>query len=101
MLRGWRLGAMLLAGGLVCGCEAVHPPAAAYACEGGVRMDIRFERDHAQVLVPGGGAVRLPQQPSASGFWYAGQGHVLRGKGREAQWTSGAAEPLSCLQVGP
>lgn len=83
------------------GCAPVRTPAVAYTCEGGVRLDVQFEPERAQALLPDGRTVRLVQQVSGSGFWYAGEGHVLRGKGREAQWTAGAAAPLTCLALGP
>ena len=43
----------------------------------------------------------LAQQASGSGFWYAGAGHQLRGRGQALQWTVGQAQPLACLVVGP
>ncbi len=85
----------------VAACTPVRAPVVAYTCEGGVRLEVRFERDHALVVLPGGGEARLPQQISGSGFWYAGAGHQLRGKGGALQWTVGEAAPLACLVVGP
>lgn len=85
----------------VAGCTPIRAPAVFYACEAGVHMEVRFERDHAVLLPPGGGAVRLPQQPSGSGFRYAGAGHALQGKGRELLWSVGQAQPLACLQIEP
>ncbi len=82
-------------------CTPVRAPLLAYTCEGGVRLDVRFERDHALLALPGGGEARLTQQVSGSGFWYAGAGHQLRGKGQSLQWTVGEALPLACLVVGP
>lgn len=82
------------------GCTPVRAPAVPYACEGGVRMAVRFERDHAVVALPGGGSTRLAQQVSASGFQYSGEGHTVRGMGRELQWTVGDAAPVGCLLVG-
>src|SRR5687767_1272595 len=46
----------------VAACTPVRAPLVAYTCEGGVRLDVRFERDHALISLPGGGQVRLPQQ---------------------------------------
>jgi membrane-bound inhibitor of C-type lysozyme len=82
------------------GCTPVRAPAVPYACEGGMRMVVRFERDHALIALPGGGGARLAQQLSGSGFRYAGEGHALAGKGRELQWTVGDAAPVGCLRVG-
>ena len=86
---------------VVVACTPVRAPLVAYTCEGGVRLDVRFERDHALVSLPGGGQVRLPQQVAGSGFWYVGAGHQLRGRGQALQWTVGEAAPLACLVVGP
>lgn len=82
-------------------CTPVRAPLVGYTCEGGVRLDVRFERDHALLALPGGGEARLAQQPVGSGFWYAGAGHQLRGRGQALQWTVGEAQPLACLVVGP
>lgn len=98
--RAWMaLGpAVLLA---LAACAPVRAPAVGYACEGGVRMEVRFARELALVTLPDGHTVALAQQPSGSGFRYAGEGHALHGKGREAQWTVGEAAPLACLVIGP
>lgn len=98
----WRGCTLLLACAMLVliGCTPVRAPAVPYVCEGGVRMAVRFERDHAQVALPGGGSARLVQQISASGFRYAGEGHVLVGKGSALQWTVGHAAPVGCLLVG-
>lgn len=85
----------------VAACTPVRAPVVAYTCEGGVRLDVRFERDHALLALPGGGEARVPLQTSASGFLYAGGGYQLRGKGNAVQWTVGEAEPLACLVIGP
>ncbi|WP_326536372.1 MliC family protein [Pseudorhodoferax sp.] len=99
MLRGWM--ALVAPVVLLCGCAPLRAPPVAYACEGGMRIELRFEREQALATLADGYQVRLQQQPSGSGFWYAGEGHVLRGKGREAQWTVGQAAPVACLVIGP
>jgi membrane-bound inhibitor of C-type lysozyme len=101
MLRMGILSVLLAALAVLPACAPVRAPAVAYTCEGGVRLDVQFEPERALALLPDGRTVRLVQQVSASGFWYAGEGHVLRGKGREAQWTVGEAAPLACLALGP
>lgn len=90
-----------LCGLLLTGCPASAPggPATVYACEGGVQLHVRFARDAAWVGMPDGSTIELPQQPSASGFWYGTPRHALRGKGRTAQWTVGRAMPLQCLAL--
>ncbi|WP_162244069.1 MliC family protein [Pseudorhodoferax sp. Leaf265] len=98
MLRQAALPCLLAA---LSACTPVRAPLVAYTCEGGVRLDVRFERNHALLSLPGGGEARLAQQASGSGFWYAGAGHQLRGRGQALQWTVGQAQPLACLVVGP
>ncbi|KQP14262.1 MliC family protein [Pseudorhodoferax sp. Leaf267] len=87
---------------LLAGCTAGEPPAPAtpYACEAGVQLQVRFQRREALVTLPDGGVLALAQQVSGSGFWYGDGRYTLRGKGREAQWTVGAAAPIACLAVG-
>jgi membrane-bound inhibitor of C-type lysozyme len=98
MLRQGALSALLAA---LAACTPVRAPVVTYTCEGGVRLDVRFERDLALLALPGGGEARLPQQISGSGFAYAGASHQLRGKGQALQWTVGEAAPLACLVIGP
>jgi membrane-bound inhibitor of C-type lysozyme len=96
----WRgMSALVLVSALGA-CAPVLSPAVAYACEGGVRMALRFAPERAFLSGPDGATVELAQQLSASGFRYAGAGHAIQGKGRSLDWTVGAAAPLTCLALG-
>lgn len=64
--------------------------------QGALRLVVAFKDEHAEVTLPDGAVLTLPQQRAASGFWYATPRHELRGKGQEATWTVGRAAPLAC-----
>lgn len=87
---------------LLAGCPAGEPlaPVTTYACEAGVQLQVRFQRNEARVTLPDGAVLALAQQVSGSGFWYGDGRYALRGKGRVAQWTVGRAAPMECLAVG-
>jgi len=84
-----------------CGTARHGTPAAptvAYACDDGTVLRVRFDNEDglAEVTLPDGGQLRLPQQRAASGIWYATPQHELRGKGDEARWTVGRRVPVAC-----
>lgn len=91
-----------LLGLLLGACASPYAPPdvvrATYRCEDGTVLPARFDNAHGivELTLPDGAAARLTQQRAASGIWYASEGHELRGKGREATITLGAAPPLSC-----
>lgn len=94
-----KLAALLVP--LLAACAApgpATPPArnVAYACEDGTVLRVRYVSEGARVTLPDGQEVLLPQQPTASGTWYATAQHTLRGKGDEATWTVGRRVPTNC-----
>lgn len=74
---------------------SVHAPVV-YSCEDGMSLRVRFTRDGAQVTLPSGQEMLLPQQPSASGIAYGTAQNELRGKGEEATWSMGRRRPVAC-----
>lgn len=68
----------------------------AYTCEDGTVLRVIFVSEGARVTTPDGQELVLPQQPAASGIWYANAQHALRGKGEEATWTVGRRVPTNC-----
>ncbi|MEX6725850.1 MliC family protein [Parapedomonas caeni] len=112
--------ALMLATALLTACEpdatptataTAHPfiPPVTFVCgpDGGadaqsaLRLVVAFKDEHAEVTLPDGTRLTLPQQRAASGFWYATPRHELRGKGQEATWTVGRAAPLACRAEPP
>lgn len=87
------LGAVLLA---ACADPTGGLAPVRYTCDDGSALRVQFEADAALVTLPDGNALRLPQQPAASGIWYATPQYTLRGKGDEATWTIGRRTPLAC-----
>ncbi|MFZ4285898.1 MliC family protein [Variovorax sp. HJSM1_2] len=87
------LGAVLLA---ACATPPTSPATVRYVCDDGSVLRVQFEADAALVSLPDGNVMRLPQQPAASGTWYATPQYTLRGKGDEASWTVGRRTPLAC-----
>lgn len=74
---------------------SVHGPVV-YSCDDGLTLSVRFTREHAEVTLPSGEQLSLPQQPSGSGIAYGTAQSELRGKGDEATWTSGRRAPVGC-----
>ncbi len=72
-----------------------------YACENGTALIVAFSENAAEISLPDGAKVSLPQQVSASGFWYSNGRYELRGKGEEAQFAIGRMAPVPCkVQAG-
>ena len=92
----------LVAAALLAGCAADptdRAPTAAYRCEDGSRFTVRFDPNSASVHLANGRTITLPQQKAASGMWYSGKGHDLRGKGDDATWTADGAPATACRSV--
>lgn len=70
---------------------------ARYRCTDGTAFRATFDnvRDVATLVLPGD-TIRLDGQRPASGIWYAGQGHELRGKGDDATLKRPNAPTLTC-----
>ncbi|WP_083719843.1 MliC family protein [Sphingomonas jeddahensis] len=70
---------------------------ATYRCDDstGFRAIFDNQRDTA-TLALAATTVRLAGQRPASGIWYAGEGHELRGKGKVATLTRPGNPPLTC-----
>lgn len=84
------------------GCALPPPssPAGApvtYDCEDGLRLTVAYGADGAQVSLPDGRTLALPQQPSGSGMRYAAGPNELRGKGSEITWAVADRIPTNCI----
>jgi membrane-bound inhibitor of C-type lysozyme len=71
-----------------------------YACEDGTVLAVAFSEATADVTLPDGTKLALPQQPAASGFWYSNGRYELRGKGEELQFAIGRMAPVTCRNAG-
>jgi heat shock protein HslJ len=69
--------------------------AATFVCEGGVVLDVTFQEASA-TLVQGDITYTLPQQVTASGYLYQGDGVSLQGKGSDATYTDAAGVEIQC-----
>jgi heat shock protein HslJ len=82
------------------GASAAEPVKAALMCGVGKRLDVTFAGDKAVVKM-GSNTYTLMQQPAGSGYSYTGEGHSLRGKGKDATWTEPNGENLDCFEFDP
>lgn len=71
-----------------------------YACEDGTVLTVSFSEAAANITIPDGTKVSLPQQQAASGFWYSDGRHEIRGKGEELQFAVGRMAPVTCRNAG-
>jgi membrane-bound inhibitor of C-type lysozyme len=71
-----------------------------YACDNGTALVVAFSEASAEITLPDGVKVSLPQQVSGSGFWYSNGRYELRGKGEEAQFAIGRMTPVNCKVDG-
>lgn len=81
--------------------EATAAPAkaeASHRCAGSTRISVRFDNDAGTPTVSDsdGEVAVLEQQRAASGIWYKGDGHELRGKGRDADYSAPGRPPVAC-----
>jgi membrane-bound inhibitor of C-type lysozyme len=92
-----------LAAALLTACAAppAGPATVVYTCDDGNALRVQFEGEAALVTLPDGNTLRLPQQPAASGIWYATPQYTLRGKGDDATWTIGRRAPMACRVQRP
>jgi heat shock protein HslJ len=77
--------------------SAPPPPLFDFVCRDGAKLGVLF-LDGRVRLTPV--EVTLVQQPSGSGFRYAGEGHEIRGKGEELTWTPPGGAPVICVREG-
>ncbi len=71
-----------------------------YSCEDGTSLTVTFSEKAADVTLPDGLKLSLPQQAAASGFWYSDGRYELRGKGEELQFAVGRMAPVTCRDAG-
>lgn len=71
-----------------------------YSCEDGTSLTVTFSEKAADVTLPDGMKLSLPQQAAASGFWYSDGRYELRGKGEELQFAVGRMAPVTCRDAG-
>ena len=82
-----------------------HSDAVDYECGGGSAISVRFVADTAELALPdrlgyAPGVHVLQQRPTADGFEYAGEGFVLRGRGREVRLSGlPGTRPADCRLV--
>jgi membrane-bound inhibitor of C-type lysozyme len=76
--------------------SASEPTAVRFVCERGTVLSIRFEEEAALVDTGSGEPLRLPQEPSGSGFRYGTPRHMIVGKGDDLTWTVGRMVPEKC-----
>lgn len=105
--QGTFSAAALLAALTLAGCahpsasqgDAKHAafPHADYRCDDGTTFSVAFDQRQDLALVTlDGNVIGLESQRPASGMWYASTDYEFRGKGNEATWTAGSAEPIQC-----
>ena len=96
----------------VAGCAANRPrdPVPAYAgtplrvpyyCERAPGIAVTFREADVVVERRGAAPLSLPRRASPSGFWYYRPGFELRGRGYEAYWSEGRAQPIRCQAYRP
>jgi membrane-bound inhibitor of C-type lysozyme len=71
-----------------------------YVCENGTALTVTFSEAMADLTLPDGTKLSLPQQQAASGFWYTNGRYELRGKGEELQFAIGRMAPVTCRDAG-
>ena len=71
-----------------------------YACDNGTSLAITFSEKAAELTLPDGEKLSLPQQPAASGFWYSNGRYELRGQGEELRFAIGRMAPVTCRNSG-
>jgi membrane-bound inhibitor of C-type lysozyme len=76
--------------------SAIEPTAVRFVCDRGSVLNIRFEEGAALVDTGSGEPLRLPQEPSGSGFRYGTPRHMIAGKGDDLTWTVGRMVPEKC-----
>lgn len=74
---------------------ATEPRTVTFICPRAQLVTVTFTDGLARVVTEGVDA-ELAQQPSGSGFIYAGEGHSLRGKGTALTWTDAAGTVREC-----
>lgn len=94
-----RLAGFALAAALA-GCATPEEPApesrtVTFICPRAQLVTVVFSNGMAR-LTTGGVEADLIQQPSGSGFSYAGNGHSLRGKGSELTWIDPSGSVRQC-----
>lgn len=84
-----------------CETDAAPRTDAAYVCADGARLQVTFDRAAGRAFVSedGGASFDLPVQIAGTGFRYAEDGVVLRGRPSEVEWTSPAGETVACRAV--
>ena len=74
--------------------------AATYRCDSGTILSVAFDnRRQTAVATSGRATWRLEQQRAASGIAYSGDGALLRGKGRDADWSVPGGSIVRCRTV--
>lgn len=75
--------------------------AARYRCMDGTKIAVSFDpgKGRATVVRAGKTLAVLQQERAASGIWYKGQGHELRGKGYDMTFTQPNLPPLACTTI--
>lgn len=87
----------LMLAGCVAKLPLAAPEAVVFDCQNGEVMRVRFEAAPASaVLIRGQNEIRLPQQPSGSGFIYSNGPNTIRGKGDALTVEIGRMAAIQC-----
>lgn len=73
---------------------------ATFQCGNGKRFEVVFSGSAAKLNV-GTASYTLKQETSGSGYSYTGEGHSLRGKGKDVTWTEPTGAVNSCFEIDP
>jgi para-nitrobenzyl esterase len=85
-------------GGTAPAAETAARPPGRFLCTTGEGFTLAASGETAILTTGNGHSARLTQQKVASGFWYAGEGESIRGKGPEVTWTRADGTSLSCRE---
>ena len=88
----------LLTGTLLAACSSTgqNDRLVQFICDDNSEITVDFGIETATVRREDGKAFVLPQEITASGFWYQSGRYDLRGKGDEATWTDDTNRPRLC-----
>lgn len=88
----------ILAGAVLASCSSTgeNTRQIQFICDDNSEITVDFGIETATVRRDDGKAFVLPQEISASGFWYQSGRYELRGKGDQATWTDDTRRPRLC-----
>lgn len=81
-------------------CAARADDADVFVCDDGKGFTVIFESAGTALIMIDGGALRLQDRRSASGYWFASRYGEFRGKGNTATFRMIGRAPTICHKVG-